>query len=183
MSEALNAYDQIGIALVPAYSSDEEKLNTLLGSQSNGNQSWYDPDEASPHITLAMLHLPVADRMLFFASAEELARQVQVKFIGYSILAREVKAPITWLNTESTIQLKELHQQSMEIRQQFHDPKAEDNGTSCFQWVSHFKEHAYENWHPHITLGVHENVPEEIPDSMVMTVRISRLGDRCTFLK
>ncbi|MCH2198025.1 MAG: 2'-5' RNA ligase family protein [Flavobacteriales bacterium] len=183
MSKALNAYDRIGIALVPAYSSDEEKLNTFLGSQSNGGQSWYDSDEASPHITLAMLHLPIAHRKPFFASAEELARQVQVKFTGYSILMREELDTVTWLNTEPSIQLTELHQHSMEIRQQFHDPNAKDDGTSCFQWVSHFIEHAYENWHPHITLGVHKNAPEEIPDSMVMTVRISRLGDRCTFLK
>lgn len=162
-------YKAVDIALIPS----KPLLNYALELNRNLTDSalLLDLDTAMPHLTLAMAVIDEGNLPKLSKQLEILAKKYQSLELSFDHVFKHYSQEhglVSGLGFERSDKLMELHKEAMMLVEQY-SVKADENDKSVFaypeeinysdaaSWVTDFaQKHAYENFDPHITIGMGE---------------------------
>lgn len=186
-------YKAIDIALIPA----KPLLNYALELNRNlsGSALLLDLDTAVPHLTLAMAVIDDENLLKISKQLEILANKyktLELTFNGIFKHYSEEHGLVSGLGFERSSKLMSLHKEAMTLVEQY-AIKVNENDKSIFaypheinyshaaSWVVDFaQKHAYENFDPHITIGMGElkDLPSE--EFTFSKIALYHLGKFCS---
>lgn len=188
----------IDIVLIPSEEVTEKaiKLNKKL-LEKNDSQIVLDSEDCVPHISLCMGVIDESKLTGLEYDLKQIVKEIsRIKLEITQLYSTPLsnKKIISGFKIKKTNQVEKLHKEIMYCFNKYSAGNAsvkmfyapEEVETTTLEWVDKFEETAFENFNPHITLGIGSanNLPKETyPEFLPVSLSVYQLGNYCTCRK